>query len=759
MNEKSPSTRTNFIRDIIDEDLASGKHDKVVTRFPPEPNGYLHIGHAKAICVDFGIAEDYEGQCHLRMDDTNPETEDPEFVESIIHDVEWLGFSWGDHLYYASDYFQQMHDCAVTLIERGKAYVDSSSKEEIEKARGTIYEAGTPTPDRDRPIEESLELFERMKNGELDEGSHVLRAKIDLAAKNMLMRDPVLYRIRKAHHYRQGDDWNIYPLYDFAHCLEDSFEGVTHSLCTLEFENNRELYDWVIKETEVPWVPRQIEFARLALTYTVVSKRILRKLVESGTVSGWDDPRMPTLAAFRRRGVRPEAIRAFCDAIGVAKANSLVDVAQLEATIRDDLNPRVKRVMAVLDPLKVTITNWPAGQTEELDASYYPHDVPLEGSRKVPFSGTLYIERSDFAEKPPPKFFRLTPGGEVRLRYGYFIKCEEVVKDDAGKIIELRCTYDPDTKSGKNPPDGRKVKGTIHWLSADHAHDATVRLYDRLFKVEQPGKDRDIMEDVNPDSLAVCEAKIEPELASAEVGERFQFERQGYFCVDPDSTGEHLVFNRIVTLRDTWAKISAGTTTRRETPENRQIAGEKTIPERSEALKERWASFRDEHGLPDADAEILSRDEDRADFFAAAVEVHDNPKGIANWIINEILREIKDENIVDIPFDGAALGQLVALIDEGTISSKIGKDLFAEMMKSGGSPRRIVEARGLQQLSDPAAIRALVDEVIAQHPEEVAAYKGGNQKLFGFFVGQVMKASKGKANPQVANAQIREALD
>ena len=556
----SAETPSHFIRDIIEDDLRTGKHaGRVVTRFPPEPNGYLHIGHAKSICLNFGLAAQYGGICHLRFDDTNPAKEDVEYVESIMADVRWLGFDWGDKLFYASDYFERLYDFAGRLIDDGKAYVDSLSADEIRAYRGTFTEPGRNSPFRDRSAAENRDLFARMRAGEFEDGAHVLRAKIDMASPNLNLRDPTIYRIRRTSHHRTGDAWCIYPLYDFTHCLSDSLEGITHSICTLEFENHRPLYDWVLDELATPCHPQQIEFARLNLTYTVMSKRKLLTLVTGGHVRGWDDPRMPTISGFRRRGYTPEAIRDFCESVGVAKRDSTVDVAMLEHSIREDLNKRAPRVMAVLHPLKVVIENWPADMVEELEAVNNPED-PAAGTRKLPFTGELFIERDDFMEDPPSKFFRLAPGREVRLRYAYIIKCERVVKDPAtGEIVELRCSYDPATRSGGSSQ--KKVKATLHWVSARHAIGAEVRLYDRLFTVEDPdtGKEGDWLATLNPDALVtLADCKLEPSLASARIGDRFQFERQGYFCVDPDATADRQVFNRTVTLRDTWAKIQAG---------------------------------------------------------------------------------------------------------------------------------------------------------------------------------------------------------
>ena len=544
----------HFIRQIIADDVAAGKNDgKVVTRFPPEPNGYLHIGHAKAICLSFGMAEEFGGRCHLRFDDTNPAKEDIEYVEAIQRDIQWLGFDWGEHLYHASDYFDRFYELAVELIKMDKAYVCELTPDQMREYRGTPTEPATASPWRDRPIEESLELFKKMKNGEFADGERTLRAKIDLASPNMHMRDPAVYRIRKAPHWRTGDQWCIYPMYDYAHCVSDSLEGITHSLCSLEFEVHRPLYDWFL-ETLNQFHSRQYEFARLNLSYTVMSKRKLLTLVEEGDVSGWDDPRMPTLSGMRRRGIPPAAVRNFCEEIGVTKFNGMTDVAVLEYETRQVLNKTCPRYMGVLDPLKVVIENWEEGKTEMLDAVNNPED-PAAGTRQVPFGREIYIERADFMEDAPKKFFRLAPGREVRLRWAYFLKCESVVKDDTGKITELRCTIDPETRGG-DAKDGRKVKATIHWVSVEHSIQPEVRLYDRLFQVEKPddGKDADFREHLNPDSIEVKTAYAEPALAGHPAGYSFQFERIGYFCVDPDTSGEKLVLNRTVGLRDNWAK-------------------------------------------------------------------------------------------------------------------------------------------------------------------------------------------------------------
>jgi len=559
MSATDSAKPSDFIRTIVTDDLRTNKwNGRVVTRFPPEPNGYLHIGHAKSICLNFGIAQEFGGVCHLRFDDSNPVTEKVEYVDSIKEDVRWLGFDWGEHEYYASDYFGQLYEWAVQLVEAGKAYVCDLDQDDFARNyRGTVTQPGKDSPYRNRSVEENLDLFERMRAGEFDEGAHVLRAKVDMAHPNMLMRDPVMYRILKAHHHRTGDTWCVYPMYDFTHGQSDSVEKITHSICTLEFEVHRPLYDWYLEGLGV-YHPQQIEFARLNLTHTILSKRRLIELVEGDYVNGWDDPRMPTICGLRRRGFTPESIRDFCGRIGVAKADSVNQVEQLEHCLREDLNKRALRRMGVLDPLRVVIENYPEGQVEEMEAVNNPED-PSAGTRKVPFSRVLYLEREDFMEDPPRKFYRLAPGREVRLRYAYFVRCVGVVKNDDGEVVELRCTYDPETRGGNTPPDGRKVKATLHWVSAEHAIEAEVRLYDHLFTKEHPQdleEGKDWKDGLNPDSLkALPKCYVEPGLADAQPGDRFQFERKGYFCVDPDSSDDKLVFNCTVTLRDTWARM------------------------------------------------------------------------------------------------------------------------------------------------------------------------------------------------------------
>lgn len=551
--DTTPPEKANrdFIREIVDHDLATGKHQTIVTRFPPEPNGYLHIGHAKSICLNFGIAEEFGGRCHLRFDDTNPEKEAQEYVDAIMKDVRWLGFDWGDNLFYASDYYEKFYEYALELIGKGLAYVDSLSPDEMREYRGTPTQAGKNSPYRDRSVEENLDLFKRMRAGEFADGAHVLRAKIDMASPNLVMRDPTLYRIRRAHHQRTGDQWCIYPMYDYAHPISDALEGITHSICTLEFEHHRPLYDWVLDHISIPCHPRQIEFARLGLNYTMMSKRYLLALVNRGVVSGWDDPRMPTISGMRRRGYTAASIRNFASAVGVTKANSMAEYQQLEYYVREDLNQSAPRVMAVLRPLKVVIENYPEGQVEWFEAENNPED-PTAGTRQVPFSRVIYVEQDDYKEEAPKKWFRLAPGKEVRLKHAYYITAKEAIKDADGNVVELRCTYDPESKGG-GTPDGRVVKGTLQWVSAEHAISTEVRLYESLFSVPVPTGDDS---ELNPNSLEVLtESKAEPSLKDAKPGDRFQFLRMGYFCMDPDSTGDKLVFNRAVTLKDSWAKL------------------------------------------------------------------------------------------------------------------------------------------------------------------------------------------------------------
>ena len=762
MSDPSLEAPSDFIREIIEADLRAGRHQTVVTRFPPEPNGYLHIGHSKSICLNFGLAEQFGGRCHLRFDDSNPTTEDMQYVEAIQRDIRWLGFDWGEHPYFASDYFDKLYDYALELIKAGKAYVCSLGEAEIREYRGTVTTPGRPGPGRERSVEENLELFADMRAGRFKDGEHVLRARIDMASPNMKMRDPLLYRIRHKHHYRTGDKWCIYPLYDFTHCLSDSIEGITHSICTLEFENNRELYDWILDNLDVPQPrPHQYEFARLNLNYTVMSKRRFLELVSGSYVSGWDDPRMPTLAGIRRRGVTPEAMRHFATRVGVAKNNSTVELALFEHTLREDLSEVSPRVMGVLKPLKVVIENYPEGQTEQLDAPYWPHDIPKEGSRKLPFGRELFIEADDFMEQPAKKWFRLAPGREVRLRHAYIIKCERVVKDDSGAISELRCSYDRHTR-GENAPGARKVKGTLHWVSAAHALDAEVRIYDRLFSMEFPGSDgQDFKQDLNPDSLQTVRAKLEPSLSQAEAGERYQLERLGFFYVDPiDSKDGAPVLNRTVGLRDTWAKIAA----RAEPAKPAKPAASKPKADEAAAAAKTTAALPpeaqaliDAHGLAPGEARVLGASPTLGRVFAAAVAAGAEPRAAASWLVSELPAALEGRDAESVKFDGTALAELVALLDAGTISRPAAKDVLVELVKSGGSPRAIVEQKGLQQMGGDA-LGPVVDKVLADNASLVERYKAGNPNLLGALVGQVMRASGGKADPKLAGEMLRERL-
>ena len=752
------SESKDFLRTIVENDLKSGKYNEVVTRFPPEPNGFPHIGHAKSICINFGIANDYNGYCNLRMDDTNPTTEDTKYVEALKDAVEWLGFQWGSNkVYYTSDYFPKIYEYAVQLIKMGKAYVDSINEEEMREFRGTVTQAGRRSEYANRSIEENLDLFERMKKGEFKDGDHVLRAKIDMSAANMKMRDPLLYRIRHSHHFRTGDEWCIYPMYDYAHCLSDYIEGVTHSICTLEFENNRDIYDWVLDTLELKLPrPYQHEFARLGINYTVMSKRKLLELVNGNYVSGWDDPRMPTIAGYKRRGYTKESILNFCDQIGIAKANSMVDVSQLEFCIRDDLNTKAPRVMAVLDPIKVTIENY--NGSEEIDAPYFPHDIPKEGSRIIPFSNEVYIEREDFSENPVKGYNRLTLEQPVRLRHAYIITCKEVIKDASGNIVEIKAEYNPNSKSGSDTS-GIKVKSAIQWVDAVRAKKIEVRLYDRLYKNEAP----EGLEDLNPNSLTIIkDALIEPAVITDKADVRFQFEREGYFYADPiDYTDENPVFNKIVGLKDSWAKKTKTedkpvekVVVKQEVKKEAVIGVEQEMNESQKVLFEKYTS---NLGLNNEVSNILARDEELSKFYEEALAELNSPIAIANIVANDVAKELKQSD--KLKFDAKQIAQLVKMIDEEIISNKIAKQVFEEMVKTGENPSKIVEDKGLVQITDVNIISPIIDEVIAKNPDNVAKYKAGNDKLFGFFVGQVLKATDGKANPKVVNDLVMEKLN
>ena len=786
----------DFIRQMVSRDLKTGKYGgRVVTRFPPEPNGFLHIGHAKAICLNFGIAGEHPGgRCHLRLDDTNPDTEKAEFVEAMREDIRWLGFDWGEHLYHASDYFEALYRYAHVLIDKGLAYVDSSSEAEIRELRGSVTTPGTNSPFRDRPVEENRDLFRRMRAGEFADGAHVLRAKIDMAHRNMVMRDPLLYRIRHSHHYRQGDDWPIYPMYDFAHCLSDSLERVTHSLCTLEFENNREIYDWLLEHVGAPAPrPEQTEFAPLVLDYVVTSKRRLKALVQEGHVRGWDDPRMPTLAGLRRRGVTPEAIRSLCEMVGVARAQSRVDAGKLDYAIRSDLNERAPRAFCVLDPLRVVLTNYPEGREETFTAPSMPGGSSDFGTRDLPFGRVVLIERSDFSENPPRGFRRLVPGGEVRLKYAYVIRCEKVVKDAGGRVTELHCTVDHETRGGVAPR-GRRVRGTVHWVDADRAVQVEARLIDRMFVDPEPPAD-DIMSSFNPASeRIVTGALAEPGLAGTPPGTHYQFERIGYFFSDPvDHRDGRLVFNRTVTLRDSWA----GRARRRASTGREGVAGgggdagaggsgagsgargagsgargagaarRNAGPDR----KSRVARSRSHHGPADslrsaeerrrfqelvslgaseAAAVSLVRAPDLQNLFLAARQ--DYPEGaaaIAAWLANEFTRLLGSDPEARLErLDASALAALARDVDEGGLSHRQARTVAAALLRQGGSLPDAKAGLDLSEIGDEATLRSLLEEIVAEYPEKAAAYRNGQKGMMGFFVGEVMKRSRGKADPR-----------
>ena len=811
----SESERLDFIRQIVARDVRSGRHGgRVLTRFPPEPNGFLHVGHASAICLDFGVATEYGGRTTLRMDDTNPTTEDPAYVEAIARDIRWLGFEWEGEIRYASDYFEALYRMALRMIEDGFAYVDSLSEEEIRAHRGSVLEPSRPSPYRDRSIEENLDLFRRMRAGEFADGEHVLRARIDLAASNMKLRDPLMYRIRHAHHYRTGDVWPIYPFYDWAHGQSDAIEGITHSFCTLEFQDNRALYDWFIEHTRpaaagiggIPGAeggggeelgswdprPRQYEFARRNLDYTVVSKRKLLLLVEEGHVSGWDDPRMPTLAGFRRRGIPPDAVRAFCRQVGIGKAENRVEIATLEWAVRDALNARAPRVMAVLRPLEVVIDNFPDERIEWLEAPYFPRGVeaPLEGwpkTREVPFTRILLIERDDFAEVPEPGFRRLAPGREVRLRHGYFITCRSLEKDEAGRVVRLRCTYDPETRSG-SAPDGRRPAATIHWVSAQRSLPIEVRLYDRLFRTSDPTSGADDLHDhLNPGSFEVlADARAEPSLAGDPPETTYQFERLGYFTRDRATRAvatvlgaegdgasvadARLVFNRTVTLRDAWARRTAAGADRADatpptdTPSEPDTPGVDTGREARDAarradpaLQAAFERFRAEVGLPEDLADLLSASAASVRYYERATSGGGDPVAIATWLVHEV-RGAGASAGEPGALEPAALAALVGLVQNHEISRSVAKSLLARLVESGGDPREIVEREGLRRIGDEESIRRVVEQVLAGHAAEVERYAAGQTGLIGFFVGQVMRATKGRADPAMVKQLLEETL-
>jgi glutaminyl-tRNA synthetase len=779
---KAPNIPGDFIREMIRADVAAGKHGgQVVTRFPPEPNGWLHIGHAKAICIDFGVALEFGGRCHLRMDDTNPTTEDMDYVRAIQRDVKWLGFDWGEHFYYASDYFDRYYDLGQLLIKRGRAYVCDLSEEEFSKSyRGTITEPGKVSPFASRSVDENLDLFRRMKEGEFKDGERVLRARIDMNSPNMKMRDPPLVRIKHAHHFRTGDKWCIYPLYDYAHCLEDSFEGVTHSLCTLEFESARELYDWVIQATEVPHVPRQTEFARLNITYMVMSKRKLLQLVEQKHVSGWDDPRMPTIAGLRRRGYTPDALRSFCAKIGVAKNISTVDIAFLEHTVREDLDRRSPRVMAILNPIELVIDNWPgepgAATTDELSAAYWPTGTEpgagaaRTGERNVPFSRVLYIDRDDFAEEPPKGWHRLAPGKKVRLRHGYIVTCTSCEKDSSGNVTRVHCTYDPDTRGGSAKA-GEKVEGTIHWVSASHAIDIEARIYDRHFTAENPGQDAegnevDFLTQLNPNSVLVVKAKAEPALATVKPGEHYQLERVGFFVVDQDTRDGTVVLNRTVPLKDSWQKQVAPAAAKAKAPPKSKpdVAAPSKKPIVIELTPEATA-LRDSHGLSNDTARVIAEHAALLNMFrtaAAAAKPASNAAAlvthVATLLANDVLGELRTKKLDAAPFDGGAVVELASLLADGTIGNAQTKEVLSALFAGAKSPKTVVAEKGLAQITNADALSPIVEEVLKANADAVGRYKSGNANVFGALVGMVMKKSGGRANAKLVKELLEQKL-
>ena len=762
----------DFIRSMVARDLATGKYDgRVATRFPPEPNGFLHIGHAKAISLNFGIASEHSGgRCHLRLDDTNPDTEKAEYVEAMKRDIRWLGFDWGEHLYHASDYFEELFGFAMRLVDKGLAYVDSSSEAEIRERRGSVTRPGTNSPWRDRPIEENRELFRSMRAGEFPDGSHVLRAKIDMAHPNMVMRDPILYRIRHASHYRHGDDWPIYPLYDFAHCLSDSLERITHSLCTLEFDNNREIYDWLLEHVDAPSPrPEQTEFAALVLEYVVTSKRKLRRLVEDGRVRGWDDPRMPTLAGLRRRGVTPAAIRSLCKMVGVAKTNSKVDVGKLDYAVRNDLNQIAPRAFCVLEPLRVVLTNWPEEREESLTAPAFPPDVGKPGERRLPFGRVVCIDQDDFREEPPPRFRRLSPGRWVRLKHAGLIRCDSVVKDPkTAWPVELRCTFEPEVVGGRTARDrGRRVAGTLHWVAERHGVPAVVRLYDRLFTTPDPLAEGDFMDALNPESEQVVPgALVEASLAGASPGAHYQFERHGYFFSDPvDSRPGRLVFNRTVPLRDGWARGAPQAAAPKEVPDAPGPAGTPaaaapkrktaTVPPEAQARFDELCAL----GVASAAAASLVRSPGLDALFVAALPSCPEGAGaLASWLVNEVAGLSAGDPAGTERLDPAALAALVQSVEDGRLSHRLGRTVLSALLAKGGTFEEVQAGLDLAEISDEDVLRAIVEEIVREHAEKATAYRNGRTGLLGFFVGEVMKRSRGKADPQIVSRLASEML-
>ncbi len=759
---------SNFLQDLIEADLKAGKNGgQVVTRFPPEPNGFLHIGHSKSILLNFGLSKHFAGRTHLRFDDTNPTTEDTQYVEAIQADAAWLGADWGKHLYYASDFFPRMYECAVRLIKEGKAFVDSQAQDAIREQRGDFGKPGSHSPFRNRPVEENLRLFGEMRDGKFKDGECVLRAKIDMAHPNVLMRDPLLYRIRHAHHHRTGSTWCIYPMYDYAHPLEDAFEGITHSICTLEFESNRELYDWVLDNLG-PWNPRprQYEFARLALGYTVMSKRKLLQLVNEKRVSGWDDPRMPTIAGMRRRGVTAQALRDFNELIGVAKNNSLVDIGKFEFAIRQDLEGRAPRALGVLHPIKVTLTNWPADKVEQLDVPWWWNE-PERGSRQVPFGKELLIDEEDFSAEPPKDWKRLAPGRAVRLVSAYVVQCDEVIKGADGKVTELRCTVDLASRSGSGNDGTLKPAGTLHWVHAPTSLPLEVRLYDRLFSVEQPDAEGDFLQHLNPDSLVVAKnARLEPALAAAQPGAHYQLIRQGYFFADPvDSKPGNPVFNRVIGLKDRFTKPA-------EPAEPKKAAEPKHVPgpkknkaeHRAELfaahpeMKSRFDGYQKTHGLSEDEAELLASHPGASQYFDAAVAFHPAPKSLVKWLTNELLGLAGERELSSLPIQPRVFALAVALLDGGKLTAPAMKTLLGSLVERGGVPEVRMRELGLEKVDDAGAVNAAVGRVLESHAAEVARYRAGEKKLFGVLVGAAMKETKGAADAGAVRQALTTAL-
>ena len=746
----------DFIRAIIDEDLRTGRRSKIITRFPPEPNGFPHIGHAKSITLNFGLAIEYGGTCHLRFDDTNPATEDQRYVDAIKSAVSWLGFEWEGKEFYASDYFEQLYDWACQLINKGLAYVDDLSEDEIRAGRGTVTEPGYASPCRDRSVSENLNLFARMRDGEFTDGTHVLRAKIDMAHPNMKMRDPLMYRIRHAHHYRQGDAWCIYPFYDWAHGQSDAIEGITHSICTLEFVPNRTLYDWYLDALEISPRPYQYEFARLNLGHTITSKRKLLRLVEEGFVDGWDDPRMPSLAGARRRGVTPAAIRSFCEAVGTTKVDGVNDPDLLDHHIRDDLNHKAPRVMCVTDPIKVRLLDYPVNKTEYLDAPYWPHDIAKEGTRKVPFSSALFIERSDFAEDPPKKFKRLSPGACVRLRYAYVIRCVDFEKNARGEVTEVVCSWYPESRSG-GKGGGPKPRGTIHWVDASASLCAEVRLYERLFTEEHP--DRDFLNQLNPASKVVYDqSRIEPSIAHDPPDTRYQFTRVGYFWRDPAPRPDgSLVFNRIAPLRDSWTKKKAAPPAKTTTA----VAPKKSVtlpPAPAPSLREEDQAWVDHHGIDESTGRTILRYPGGKDFFEAAV-TPDASRPLALWMANHLLRISEGRPLASLPLSPESFATLVKIVTSKQATTHEARRVLDKMIRSGGDPLKLLKENRKQAIDDPDTLRKIVLDLLDQYPDKASAYRNGKKGLLGFFIGQTIRATKGEASPHTVRALVLELLD